>query len=124
MREVEVKNKSRLDRYALEAALDRMPQFKTEAEIVDIDNDDDDDEVRAKKESIAKLIEVFKSLDLNKSLTEIYSELDSEYEELRDLVADLYMLVHEEPEDIDKEIAAVEEQQRYYTAHLYKTELS
>ena len=81
-------------------------------------------EEQAKKESIAKLIELFKSLDLNKSLTEIYSELDSEYEELRDLVADLYMLVHEETEDIDKEIAAVEEQQRYYTAHLYKTELS
>lgn len=120
MREVKVKNKSRLDRYDLEAALDKMPQFKTEEERVDIDNDDD----RVKKEAIAKLIKLFKSLDLNKSLTEIYSELDSEYEELRDLVADLYMLVHEEPEDIAKEMADVEEQQRYYTARLYKTELS
>lgn len=82
-------------------------------------------EEQAKKESIAKLVKLFKSLDMDKPLAEIYSELGSEYYELKDLVADLYMDIYDqEEEDLIRDMAAVEEQHRYYTARLYKTELS
>lgn len=82
-------------------------------------------EEQAKKDSIAKLARLFKSLDMDKPLAEIYSELGSEYYELKDLVADLYMDIYDqEEEDLIRDMADVEEQQRYYTARLYKTELS
>lgn len=82
-------------------------------------------EEQVKKDSIAKLVSLFKSLDLDKPLPEIHKKLYSEYSELQDLVADLYMNVHDEQtEDLIRDMAAVEEQQRYYEARLYKTELS
>ena len=82
-------------------------------------------EEQAKKDSIAKLARLFKSLDMDKPLAEIYSELGSEYYELQDLVNDMYLSVcDQEEENLIKEMAAVEEQQRYYEARLYKEELS
>lgn len=82
-------------------------------------------EEQVKKDSIAKLVSLFKSLDLDKPLPEIYKKLSSEYSELQDLVSDLYMDIYDqEEEDLIRDMAAVEEQQRYYEARLYKTELS
>lgn len=82
-------------------------------------------EERVKKDSLAKLVKLFKSLDLNRPLEEIYSELGSGYYDLQSLLSDMYIdICDQEEEDLIREMAAVEEQQRYYEARLYKEELS
>lgn len=82
-------------------------------------------EERVKKESLAKLAKLFESLDLNEPLPELYKKLGSGYYDLQSLLSDMYIdICDQEEEDLIREMAAVEEQQRYYTARLYKTELS